>query len=181
MAVENEAELIERARAGDGCAFGTLVEAYERALFNVAFRMVGNYHDAQDLTQAAFVKAYQHLAGYDRRSGFYSWIVRIVINESLNWLKRRKHEPLVEAELVATDRGPEERWRDQELGDTVQRALMELSMDHRQVIILRHFLQLSYREMSETLVIPEKTVKSRLFTARQHLRGILSRRGVATS
>ncbi len=181
MAVENEAELIERARAGDGCAFGALVEAYERALFNVAFRMVGNYHDAQDLTQGALVKAYQHLAGYDRRSGFYSWIVRIVINESINWLKHRKHEQPVEAELVATDRGPEERWRDQELSDTVQHALMELSMDYRQVIVLRHFLQLSYREMSEALAIPEKTVKSRLFTARQRLGGILSRRRVETS
>ena len=178
--VEHEAELVARARAGDREAFGRLIETHQRSMFNVAYRMVGNYHDAQDLTQTAFVKAFEALAHFDRRCPFFGWIYRILINESLTFLRRRKSLGMLDETLASVAAGPDECFHDRELDQVLQRSLMELSEEYRQVITLRHFLDLSYLEISEALAIPEKTVKSRLFTARIRLRDALRRHGVET-
>jgi RNA polymerase sigma-70 factor (ECF subfamily) len=178
MSEDDEAALIERAMAGDGRAFGELVGRYERLVFNVALRMVNHREDARDLTQTVFIKAYAKLQTFDRRHKFFSWIYRITINESLNHLSRRRRHEELDDQLVSEDRSPEERLDGSESEGLVQAALMELAEDHRQAIILRHFLDLSHREMSGVLNIPEKTVKSRLYTARQVLGDVLRRRGV---
>jgi RNA polymerase sigma-70 factor (ECF subfamily) len=156
-----------------------LIDRYQRVLFNVSLRMVGNREDARDITQTVFLKAYENLGSFDRRHKFFSWVYRIMINESLNHLSRAKRmEPLDES-MESRVAGPDEECARNRLNDSIQSALEELSPDYRQVIVLRHFAQLSYEEMSGVLEIPEKTVKSRLHTARQLLGGIFSKHGIA--
>ena len=178
MGAEDDDALIERSLAGDGRAFGSLVEAYERVLYNVALRMCNDPDDARDLTQNAFIKAFRSLRTFDRKHRFFSWIYRILINETLNHLGRRRRHEELDDEMESTDRSPEELVDGSQTRELVQSALMELSTDYRQAIVLRHFLDLSHREMSGVLEIPEKTVKSRLYTARQLLGEVLRRQGV---
>ena len=176
---DNEADLVDRCLEGDGGAFGQLIDRYQRVLFNVSLRMVGNREDARDITQTVFLKAYENLGKFDRRHKFFSWVYRIMINESLNHLnKARRMEPLDET-FVSGASGPDEDCAQHRLHEAIQSALLELKPDYRQVIILRHFVQLSYEEMSGVLEVPEKTVKSRLHTARQLLGGIFSKSGIA--
>lgn len=178
MTAEDEETLVLRSLAGDQRAFGELVSAHQQVLFNVALRMLNDREDARDVTQTAFLKAWRKLDTYDRRNKFFSWIYRILLNEALNQLRqRRRLEPLDER-MVSPERSPEERTEANEIGAIVQEGLMELGTEHRQMIILRHFLHLSHREMAGLLNLPEKTVKSRLYTGRQLLGGILRRRGV---
>jgi len=175
---DGEEALLDRCLGGDGGAFGQMIDRYQRVLFNVSLRMVGNREDALDITQTVFLKAYENLGTFDRRHKFFSWVYRIMINESLNHLsKARRTEPLDES-LQSRARGPEEECSQNRLRESMQAALLELSPDYRQVIVLRHFAQLSYEEMSEALEVPEKTVKSRLHTARQLLGGIFSKHGI---
>ena len=165
-------ELVDRCLRGDLEAFAPLVARYQKPLFNVALRMVRDREDARDITQTAFVKAYEKLRSFDRRHRFFSWIYRIAVNECLNFVSRRRPErPLLAAVPAADD--PERDAEASELAARVQDALVTLTPDYRLVVILRHFLGLSYVEMSETLLIPEKTVRSRLYTARQRLAEVL--------
>lgn len=179
MAREDEEELVARSLEGDTRAYGRLIDAHQRVLYNLALRMVNDLEDAKDLTQIVFIKAYQNLGTYERGRKFFSWIYRIMVNESLNWVARRRSaEPLDEG-LEAPDLGPDRLAESNEVNGIIQEALSELSPDYRQVILLRHFAQLSHQEMSEVLEIPEKTVKSRLFTARRILGEMLTKRGVS--
>lgn len=171
---ENDAELVRRCLGGDAEAFRPLVEKYQRVLYNVAYRMVHDREDARDLAQGAFVKAYEKLGSYDPAYQFFSWIYRILVNDTLNFLKRsRPYESLEPASDTAAPGGPREELEARELSRTVRAALMGLAVDYREVVVLRHFAELSYAEMSVALAIPEKTVKSRLYTARQKLAEIL--------
>ena len=155
-------------------AFETLVGRYERPVYNVALRMVGNREDARDVTQTAFLRAYQGLRSYDPSYKFSSWLFRIAVNESLRCLeKRRPSEPMDET-WEARDRGPDDALAGAETSRAVQHALMALSEDLRAVIVLRHFMGCSYEDISAVVHVPEKTVKSRLFSARQRLRELLA-------
>jgi len=154
------------------------MELYERKLFNASYRVVDDYEDAMDATQSTFVKAYENLHTFDTSRRFFSWIYRILLNESLNIIKSRKRFDVLDDNLKVKSRNPEERFNDQETGRNVQSALMDLKTDHRVVIVLKHYQDLSYREMSEVVGVPEKTIKSRLFSARQHLKDILLRKGI---
>ncbi|MBK9967454.1 MAG: sigma-70 family RNA polymerase sigma factor [Holophagales bacterium] len=154
--------------------FPTSGREYQRVLYNVAYRMVHDREDARDLAQGAFVKAYEKLGSYDPAYQFFSWIYRILVNDTLNFLKRnRPYQPLESTWDAAAPGGPREELEARELSRTVRGALMALSVDYREVVVLRHFAELSYGEMSVALAIPEKTVKSRLHTARQRLAEIL--------
>jgi RNA polymerase sigma-70 factor (ECF subfamily) len=177
MDEREEIQLIERAQRGDGRAFGKLALEYQRVLFNLALRMTRNREDARDLTQAVFLKAYRGLGGFDTRRRLYSWLYRIMLNEGLNLLNRRREQEPVSEDLPGSHGSPEDHYHDTVIQETVQAALLELNVEQRQIIILRHFLHLSYEEMGEVLEIPAKTVKSRLFTARQSLAPILQRLG----
>lgn len=166
--VPDDVRCVVRCLAGDASAFEPLVERYHRGLFAVAQRLLGNYEDARDATQNAFIRAYEHLDSFDPERRFFSWICRIVVNESLN-LRRTRHAeaPLPETASETAD-GFEavvggERRRE------LHRALRRLPDDQRVVIVLRYFAELSYEEISEAVGVPEKTVKSRLFEARQRL------------
>ncbi len=168
----DDAVWVARCLQGDASAFETLVRRYQRVLFTVAVRLTGNVEDARDVTQNTLIRAYERLETYDPARRFFSWIYRIAVNESLNFLRvRRPHDQLedsLEANAVAD---PVER---EQMGERIQAALMELSKEYREVVILRYFGELSYEEIGETIGIPEKTVKSRLFSARQRLAEILS-------
>ncbi|HET9327263.1 MAG TPA: sigma-70 family RNA polymerase sigma factor [Candidatus Eisenbacteria bacterium] len=173
----DEDALVDAARAGDSRAFGTLVETYGRPVFNLALRMTGNPEDARDLVQVVFVKAYERLETFDGRSRFFSWIYRIAINESLNFVSRRKRVVELDDQLVSNERTPDEQAARGEEERMVQAAMQDLTPEYRQVIILRHFLDLSHVEMGSVLRLPEKTVKSRLHTARVRLAEALRKRG----
>jgi RNA polymerase sigma-70 factor (ECF subfamily) len=181
MVVADEGALVQRSCDGDREAFGELVRAYQRVLFNVALRMCNDREDARDVTQAAFLKAWRKLHTFDRRNKFFSWIYRILLNETLNLLRSRRAQEPLDERIVSRERSPADQAEANEIGAIVQSSLMELSTEYRQVIILRHFQQMSHCEIGEVLGLPEKTVKSRLYTARQLLGGVLRRRGVRVS
>jgi RNA polymerase sigma-70 factor (ECF subfamily) len=167
-----DTELVARCLGGDVEAFEPLVLRYQRALFNVAWRMLGDREEARDVVQGAFAKAWAKLGTFDPRRRFFSWIYRIVVNESLNARGRR---PLVEVPGwdVPAPGGPEEALRSRERTDRLQAALLRLTGDDRELIALRHFAELSYAEIGDTLGLAEKTVKSRLHEARQRLGRVL--------
>jgi RNA polymerase sigma-70 factor (ECF subfamily) len=177
-------ELVQRYRQGDREAFRHLVINYQKPIYNAAFRVVGRAQDADDVTQAVFLRIVERIDDYDSKFKFFSWIYRIAVNEAIDLLRRnRREDPLDEDSDFEADgsAGPEDRLQARELGDRVQRALMQLKMDDRIVITLRHFSECSYRDISEVLGVDEKTVKSRLFEARQRmavqlqdLRGVLN-------
>lgn len=170
--------LVQRCLSGDTEAFGELVDRYERPIFNVALRMLRDHEEARDATQNAFVKAWQHLDQFDRSRRFFSWLYRIAVNESLNRAtRRRKAEPLDE-NLEDRASGPADQAERSEQALLVERAVEQLSDTYREVIVLRHWLDLSYDEIAEALHVPAKTVKSRLFSARARLAEILTSMGV---
>jgi len=185
MDAEHDAERVRRALQGDPRAFGELVEAYQRVLFNAALRILGDREEARDATQTAFLKAWRKLDTYDPRYRVFSWLYRILMNEALNVLDRRRRQEPLEDSMAQSLRdpapGPEEAYRRRETEGIVTDALMGLSPGDRQVIVLRHMLHLSLEEIGEALGVPDKTVKSRLFTARQRLGEILRRRGVRSA
>jgi RNA polymerase sigma-70 factor (ECF subfamily) len=177
----DDRKLVERCVEGERVAFDELVRRYEKRIFNVALRMVGNREDARDLAQSVFVKAYQNLRRYDPSYSFYNWIYRIAINESINLIHSRRPSAPMEERWLAKGRSPEEAILGQELSHDVQEALLVLKPAYRSVIVLRHFVGASYRDAAYILGIPEKTVKSRLFKARQLLRDALVRRSKSKS
>ena len=160
--------LVARCLGGEVEAFETIVSRYQRVLFNAAYRLLGDREDARDVAQVAFVKAYEKLASFDPHYRFFSWIYRIVVNEALNTRDRRRPSAPLLAD-VPDGGGIEEALASRERSDGVQAALLRLPPEDREVIVLRHFAELSYAEIAEALGLAEKTVKSRLHEARQRL------------
>jgi len=156
-----------------------IVARYERPIFNMAYRMVHNHDDAADVTQAAFVKAFEKIDTFNPAYKFFNWLYRIAVNESINLLNRHKRNRQIEVDLPDHQPTPEENYALNELNLQLQRALKGMSYEHRIVIVLKHLLLLSYRDISEILEISEKTVKSRLYSARQILKKQLAKEGYA--
>jgi RNA polymerase sigma-70 factor (ECF subfamily) len=179
MTRDDDAMLIEACLRGDRHAFDKLVDRYEGPLFSAAYRITGSVEDAMDATQNAFVNAYEKLHTFDPTYRFFSWIYRIAVNQSLNLVGRRKEQTELVEDTATEGRGPAEIFDSNEARGQIKRALLELEPNYRTVIVLKHLEGFSYREIGELLEIPEKTVKSRLFSARQKLRAILTERGFA--
>ena len=176
MQDQEDVAAVAQAAAGDTSAFEVLVTRYEGVLFRVAFRMLGDYDDARDATQSAFIKTYQKLGTFDPRFRFFSWIYRILLNECLNVRRdRRQHEDV--APDLPAEGSQFDRLEAADRRKLVQRALLALPVDYRQVVVLRHFGELSYDDIAATLGIPVKTVRSRLYTARQRLLELLAGNG----
>jgi RNA polymerase sigma-70 factor (ECF subfamily) len=170
--------LVERCQSGDRQALEELLGYYQKPVYNAAYRILGNPDDAADTTQVVFMKAFERLGQYDPKYKFFSWIYRIAVNESINLLKRvRNQQPLDDTEVTGT-RGPEASVEAGDMSREIQVELMGLKEDYRTVVVLRHFSECSYRQISEILQIPEKTVKSRLYSARQLMKESLQARGV---
>jgi RNA polymerase sigma-70 factor (ECF subfamily) len=160
--------LVGQSMAGDADAFGILVTRYQKVMYTVALRMLGNAEDARDATQDAFVKAYRGLPTFDSTHRFYSWMYRILVNECLNAIRSRRPVDPLEAEIADRSNPFETTLAVQRRGH-IEVALQRLTPEYRAVVVLRHFGGQSYGEIAAALDIPEKTVKSRLFSARQLL------------
>lgn len=186
--VFDETALLARARAGDSQAFGELVNQYERKIYRLAKHITQNDEDAEDVLQEAFLKAYEHLPGFQGNSKFYTWIVRIAVNEALMKLRKRKgdrtvplDEPLdtgeemVKREIAVWEDNPEQRYSREEMQHILDEAVDGLKPDFRTVFVLRDIEELSTEETAETLGISVPAVKSRLLRARLALREKLTR------
>lgn len=173
----SDEELVQQVLSGKRKAFETLVDRYQKIIFNTAYRTTRNYEDSQDITQTVFIKAFQNLQGFNPSYRFFSWLYRIAVNESINFVNQRKQVQSIDEGLISQDKTIEEKGHENDISKAIQSALLEIDINYRMVIILRHFQDCSYKEMGYILDIPEKTVKSRLFTARQLLKEILQKKG----
>src|SRR5579871_5481251 len=183
-----EGELVARAQAGDAAAFSDLVSRYERKIYRLAKHITQNDEDAEDVLQEAFLKAYEHLDSFQGNSKFYTWIVRIAVNEALMRLRKRKSdrtvpldepvdtgEEMVTREIAVWDDNPEQRYSREEMREILDTAVQSLKPDFRTVFILRDIEELSTEEAAEALGISIPAVKSRLLRARLALREKLTR------
>ncbi len=164
----SEAELIRHTLGGDRSAFGSLVLKYQTSAFNLAYRMMGNRQDAEDMAQEAFLAAYCHLDSYDGRRPFKTWLLSIVHHRCVDGLRRRKQDsPLGEQQGRTPD--VEERVVTNEQARIVQEALQLLPPADRAAVTLRYWEGMSYREMAEVLGVTEGSVRNRLYRARRFL------------
>jgi RNA polymerase sigma-70 factor (ECF subfamily) len=169
--------LVERCREGDRAAFVALVGRYRKPIYNAAYRVLGSEEDASDVTQSVFLKVLERLDQYDPRYKFFSWVYRIAVNESLNLLRQGQREaPLDDdIELAAQESAePDRQVNDAQVSRRIQKALMSMRVSDRAVLVLRHFSDCSYEEIAEIMELEVKTVKSRLYEARQRLRELLT-------
>src|SRR5207248_6096634 len=186
--VHPDVALVERARGGDVHAFETLVKQYDRQVFRIAQHITQNREDAQDVVQDAFLKAYENLDQFQGNSKFYTWLVRIAVNESLMKLRRRKTSKTVSMdEDVETEEGsmprefadwspnPEQQYGQSELSDILRKTIQGLPTSFRTVFVLRDVEGLSTEETAEMLHLSVPAVKSRLLRARLQLRERLNR------
>lgn len=178
MSSVDDNDLVRTTLEGDRAGFDELVDRHQLKIYNMALRITGNRDDALDVSQTAFLKAYDNLRQFKPSYRFFSWLFRIAMNEALDLVSRRRLITELEPEIPAPGAGPEAQAWGNETSRRLQAALMELTPSYRAVIVLRHLHGLSYREISGVVGAPERTVKSRLFTARQRLRATLASSGV---
>lgn len=177
MDKDREITLVRDCQKGNRRALDELVRTFERPVYNAAFRMLGNRDDAADVTQTTFLRLIENIDRFNPSFRLFSWVYRITVNEAIDQLKlRKRRKPLTETGGDDTSEGSAATTL---LCKQVQAALMELDDGHRTVMVLRYFSECSYGQIGEILEIPEKTVKSRLFSARRQLKGILSTHGMA--
>jgi len=174
----DDIKLMERCSKGDRQAFEILLVRYEKPVFNAAYRMLNSPDDARDVTQTVFLKVFEHLDQYDPKYRFFSWIYRITLNESINWLKKSSRLDALDGDTADTRGSPEQEASNAQLSEGMQAALMTISPEYRAVVVLKHLFGCSYQEISEVLEIPEKKVKSRLYSARQLLQETLIESGL---
>jgi len=184
---DNESVLVSAAKAGDINAFESLVTRYERKIFRLAQHITQNTEDAQDVTQEAFLKAFEHLGEFQGNSRFYTWLVRIAVNQALMKLRKRHNKDISLDEEVKTEDSampreiedwgpsPEERFTQRELAEILARVIGELDPPFRTVFQLRDIDELSTEETAEVLGISIPAVKSRLLRSRLKLREKLNR------
>ena len=184
----DETTLVSQARGGDTRAFAELVKHYEGKIFRLAQHITQNREDAEDVLQETFLKAYEHLDQFQGNSKFYTWIVRIAVNQALMKLRRRRTdktvsldetidtgEDTVTREIAAWDEDPEQRFSREELGELLDTAIQSLAPAYRSVFLLRDVDDLSTEETAEALGLSVPAVKSRLLRARLQLREKLTR------
>lgn len=175
---EQDAALVARCLRGEWEAFDELVRRHERALYNGAVRIVRNPDDAKDIVQGVFVKAYEKLSMYDPHRKFFSWIYRMMVNASLNWLESKRTQMSLDPDLPSPGDSPETEFLRGEESRLMELALGRLKPEYRLAVVLKYFGELSYEELSYVLDLPSKTVKSRLYEARRLLAAMMTDAGV---
>jgi len=174
--------LLRRAQKGDEAAFEELVKLHQKAVYAVCWRICRNEDDAMDAAQETFLSAWRGLSSFRGEAAFSTWLTRLATNASLDLLRKKKHraqELSVEnaeesgVQLVSEEELPQERIERQEKNEEVQKALQELSPEHREVLVLREMREMSYEEIAESLGISVGTVRSRISRGREKLRRIL--------
>lgn len=182
-----EADVVKRARRGDLDAYDELVKRYQERIYATLYHMTGNHEDANDLAQEAFIKAFSALKSFKGGSSFYTWLYRIAVNKTINFLKQRKnkyhlslndmdfnaeHDPDLMA--LISDKTPNRDIALSELQKKLNEALLKLSEPHRMVVVLHDVQGMSHDEIAEIMDCNIGTVRSRLFYARQQLQGFLA-------
>ena len=186
--IDDEAAIVAQARLGDAKAFSELLRRYEGKIFRLALHITQNREDAEDVLQEAFLKAYEHLDQFQGQSRFYTWIVRIAVNQALMKLRKRKSdrsvslddtidtgEDTVAREIAAWDENPEQRYSREEINEILGSAIDGLAPIYRAVFVLRDVDGLSTEEAAGALDLSVPAVKSRLLRARLQLRDKLTR------
>ena len=186
--VFDESGLLAKAREGDPTAFSELVNQYSRKIYRLAKNITQNDSEAEDVLQETFLKAFEHLGDFQGQSKFYTWIVRIAVNESLMKLRKRKSdrtvpldEPIetgedtVVREIAVWDENPEQQYSREEIGGILDEAIQSLKPAFRTVFVLRDIEELSTEDTAQALGISVPAVKSRLLRARLQLRETLTR------
>jgi RNA polymerase sigma-70 factor, ECF subfamily len=173
----DEGVLIARARDGDQDAFREIVERYQAAVYNLAYRMLGNADEAEDAAQEIFVRVYRQLARYDPERKFSTWILAIATNYCIDQLRRRRMQ-LVPLENIipwarSRETGPEGEAIDREARDELQELIRQLPEKYRAPLVLRYWQDLSCAEIAEVLQVPEGTVKTQIHRARKALGKLL--------
>jgi len=184
-----EKRLVELSVSGDVEAFETLIQSHQKKVYNIALRMTKNPEDAQELAQDALVRAFTSIKKFRGDSSFSTWLYRITINVCTDFLRKRNKAVLISMEqgAAANDNGqamqipeetpgPEELAEKAQLKELLRDAMDSLSDEHRQVLILRDMMDLSYKEIADTLNVNEGTVKSRINRARTGLKEIIIQR-----
>jgi len=184
---DDESSLVAAAQAGDVRAFETLVSRYERKIFRLTHNITQNREDAEDAMQEAFLKAFEHLSGFEGSSRFYTWLVRIAVNQALMKLRKRRPgivsldqeietgEATVPRDVEDWGPSPEQRYQQSELAGILEHVIGELDPPFRVVFQLRDIEELSTEETAEALGLSVPAVKSRLLRARLRLRESLNR------
>jgi len=188
-----DAALLHRLKEGDRGAFEELVSSYQGLVFDLAFRLLGDREEAQDVAQEAFLKVFRHVGAFRGESGLKTWLYRITVNQASNhrrwWHRRRRRDtfsldsagadalPLAER-LSARGASPEQVALGRERERRLMAALDTLKQDFRVAVVLRDIQELSYDEIAETLEISVGTVKSRIARGREELRKRLQESGV---
>lgn len=184
---DNEAVLVAEAKRGDVSAFTELVNRYERRIFRLALNITGNREDAEDVMQEAFLKSYQHLGEFQGDSRFYTWLVRITVNEALMKLRKRRpnqvsldepvetEDDLLPREIEDWGPSPEQRFAQSELREILDTVIQELDPAFRTVFLLRDVEELSTEDTARLLKLSVPAVKSRLLRGRLKLRQKLNR------
>jgi len=184
---EEDTEMVLAVREGDTIAYRGLVEKYQERVYHMVYGMVRNREDARDITQDAFVKAYDNIQRFRLESSFYTWIYRIAMNRAIDHLRRRKRDGTTEFDDQIAQRderggidevhhgdSPSRTLERKRLYDRIMSAMQELPEDQRQVVLLRELEGLSYKEIAEVMEVPEGTVMSRLYYARKKLQKALA-------
>jgi len=186
--IDEEAPVVAQARLGDAKAFSELLRRYEGKIFRLALHITQNREDAEDVLQETFLKAYEHLDQFQGQSKFYTWIVRIAVNQALMKLRKRKSdrsvslddtidtgEDTVAREIAGWDENPEQQYSREELSRILGGAVEDLAPIYRAVFVLRDIDELSTEETADALGLSVPAVKSRLLRARLQLRDKLTR------
>ena len=184
----SELDLVKQCQAGNTEAFDQLVTRYRTRVFAMIYNMVHNEQDAWDLAQDSFVKAWKSIGRFRGRSSFYTWIYRIVMNVTIDWLRKKQVKgagaefndaiQLKEIEpasrtLPTADPLPHERMEQSEIRARIDNAIAQLSPEHRAVILMKEIEEMQYHEIAEALGCSIGTVMSRLFYARKKLQNLL--------
>lgn len=182
-----EMALVKRAREGDLQAYDELVQRYQERIYATIYHMTSNHEDANDLAQETFIKAFQALRSFKGGSSFYTWIYRIAVNKTINFLKQRRHKGHMslneldfnaenDPDLVAliSDKTPQRDAGLNELKEKLNEAMQRLSEPHRLVVTLHDVQGLAHEDIAEIMECNIGTVRSRLFYARQQLQGFLA-------
>lgn len=184
LSSEQEKSIIRRVQQGDTTAFEELANAYKQKAYYVALNLVKNHEDALDLSQDAFVKAFKAIKSFDINAMFFPWFYKIIRNHCLNHIKKNQRirndslEEMEEETYVQFEDNkpkPREQYQTDETCAQLWDAIEKLKPDFREIITLKHFHNLSYKEIAEALDIPIGTVMSRLFNARQELRDLVKK------
>ncbi|MEN2768878.1 RNA polymerase sigma factor SigW [Ornithinibacillus xuwenensis] len=175
-------EKIKQVKKGNQAAYEDVVMFYQDKIYQHCLRMLGNTHEAEDIAQEAFIRAYVNIHSYDDRRKFSTWLYRIATNLTIDRLRKRKPDYYLDAEvkgtdgldmysqLAADDRLPDDELEGRELQSYIQKQIAELPPKYRGIIMLRYLEDFSLQEISDILDIPIGTVKTRIHRGREALR-----------